>query len=34
VKADEEEFADASKTQIIFGWEEVYIEDGKILSLV
>ncbi|KAM0707565.1 hypothetical protein Q7P35_004210 [Cladosporium inversicolor] len=32
VKADEEGFADASKTKVSFGWEEVYIEDGKILS--
>jgi hypothetical protein len=33
VKADEEEFTDASKTQVIFGWEEAYIEDGKILRM-
>jgi hypothetical protein len=34
VEADEEEFADASKTQIIFGWEEIDIEEGKLLSPV
>jgi hypothetical protein len=30
VRADEEEFADGSKTQVIFGWEEIYIENGEL----
>jgi hypothetical protein len=33
VKPDEEEFIDASKTRVQFGWEEVYIEDGKVIKL-
>jgi hypothetical protein len=32
VRADEEEFADGSKTQVIFGWEEVYIENGELVK--
>ena len=28
VKADENEFIDVSKSLVLFGWEEVYIEDG------
>jgi hypothetical protein len=31
VKADEEEFADGSKSRVMFGWEEVYVEDEKLL---
>jgi hypothetical protein len=30
VRADEEAFADGSKTKVIFGWEEVYIENGEL----
>lgn len=32
VKADEAEFIDVSKSLVLFGWEEVYIEEGKVLS--
>lgn len=32
VKADEEEFIDTSKSRVLFGWEEVYIDDGKLLG--
>lgn len=30
VKADEEEFCDISKSRVLFGWEEMYIENGEI----
>jgi len=32
VKADEEKFIDTSKSRVMFGWEEVYIEDEKVVK--
>lgn len=34
MKADEEEFIDTSKSRVMFGWEEVYIEEAKLSSPV
>ena len=30
---DELKFADPANSQIIIGWEEVYVQDGKIVDL-
>jgi hypothetical protein len=32
VKADEEEFCDISKSRVLFGWEEVYIDNGEFVA--
>ncbi|KAM0723793.1 hypothetical protein Q7P37_000783 [Cladosporium fusiforme] len=34
VKADEEAFIDVTKSQVVFGWEEVYIEEGKVNEMI
>ena len=32
VKRDEEEFIDTTRSRVMFGWEEVYIENGEVLA--
>jgi hypothetical protein len=32
VKAEEEEFVDTSKSLVVFGWEEIYIENREALG--
>lgn len=33
VQPDEESFFDMSKSSITIGWEEVYIENGKVVDI-
>jgi hypothetical protein len=33
VAPDELKFADVPRTQILVGWEEVYVQDGKVVEV-
>lgn len=33
VEPDEKKFFDLEKSQVIVGWEECYVEDGKVLDV-